>query len=181
VSAAVAPWFGPGIVDGGSDGVELQEVASVRALQQALENAMAQGKRTVLSGCKPPLSVTDIVNACQQRDALTVRLTGEAAGALGWAIGQLSMALDPSKVVLAGPLTALGEMFLQPLRARVDRVLKPSGARSPEIVNSTMGEFSGALGAAALALHEWKPVLGGRGPAPEEANPAHSAKRKSRK
>ena len=181
VSAAAAPWFAPMAGEGGPDGPELEEIASVRALQQALENAMVQGKRTVLSGRKPPLSVTDIVNACQQRDALTVRVTGEAAGALGWAIGQLSIAVDPAKIVLAGPLTALGEMFLQPLRARVDRVLRSSGTRSPEIINSTMGEFSGALGAAALALHEWKPVLGGRLRAPDDAGAPQSAARKSRK
>jgi hypothetical protein len=29
---------------------------------------------------------------------------------------------------------------------------------APLIVNSTMGEYSGALGAAALAVHEWKPA-----------------------
>jgi hypothetical protein len=37
-------------------------------------------------------------------------------------------------------------------------ILSPAEVRVPEIVNSTMGEFSGALGAAALAVHEWKPV-----------------------
>lgn len=178
VSAAAAPWFAAA---NATDGPELEEVASVRALQQALQNAMAQGKRSVLSGCKAPLSVTDIVNACQQRDALTVRATGEAAGALGWAIAQLSLVLDPAKVVLAGPLTALGEMFLQPLRARTDRVLKPSGAPVPEIVNSTMGEFSGALGAAALALHEWKPVLDGRAKSSAAASIAPGSGRKSKK
>ena len=181
VAAAAAPWFAAMVAEGGADGPELEEIASVRALQLALQNAITQGKKTVLSGRKLPLSVTDIVNACQQRDALTVRVTGEAAGALGWAIGQLSLMVDPAKIVLAGPLTALGEMFLQPLRARVDRVLRSSGTRSPEIVNSTMGEFSGALGAAALALHEWKPMMGGRGVAPREASAPPARTRKSRR
>ena len=178
VAAAAASWFAAA---NAVDGLELGEVASVRALQQALQNAIAQGKKSVLSGRKFPLSVTDMVNACQQRDALAVRATGEAAGALGWAIAQLSLVLDPAKVVLAGPLTALGEMFLQPLCARVDRVLKPSGSPVPEIVNSTMGEFSGALGAAALALHEWQPVLDGRSRTPEDTSAPSTRGRKSKK
>jgi N-acetylglucosamine repressor len=156
LSPQVAPWFAPGT----SEGFELQEISSVRALQQALDCAIQQGRRTVLSGRKSPFSVADIVGACQQRDALTLRVIDTAAGALGWALGQLSLTIDPAKVILAGPLTALGEVFLRPLRNRVERVLQLSGTNSPEIVCSTMGEFSGALGAAALALHEWKPVIG---------------------
>ena len=171
-----AAWFGAGSDDDGLDGPELEEVASVRAVQRALQAAMAQGKKSVLSASKAEPSVTDVVRACQQRDALAVRVTGEAAAALGWAIGQLSLVVDPAKIVLAGPLTALGEMLLQPLRARVDRILRPSGTRSPEIVNSTMGEFSGALGAAALALHEWKPVLGVRASSPVDPSPKPKAR-----
>ena len=179
VQGSAAPWFAQGASDAAGDGPELEEIASVRAVQQALQSAIAQGKRSVLSRSKSGLSVTDVVEACQQRDALTVRVTGEAAGALGWAVGQLSLAVDPAKIVLAGPLTALGEMFLVPLRARVDQVLRPSGMRPPEIVNSNMGEFSGALGAAALALHEWKPPVAGRPAARDGAAP--QPRRRARK
>lgn len=184
VSPALAPWFVPLVGDDDGAGLELEDVASVRALQQALQKAMAQGKKSVLAACKPPLSVMDVVNACQQRDNLAIKVTVEAAAALGWAIGQLTLALDPAKIVLAGPLTALGEMFLQPLRTRVTQVLGAATTLSPEIVNSTMGEFSGALGAAALALHEWKPVLVSRKKATIEGtgNPVttRSPRRKSK-
>jgi len=159
LTPAMAPLFKAMATDVAPAGLELEDVASVRALQNALQKAIAQGKKSVLSGSTAPLSVTDIVRACQQRDNLAIRVTGEAAGALGWAIAQLSLVIDPSKIVLAGPLTALGDMFLHPLRARVSQLLDIAATPSPEIVNSTMGEFSGALGAAALALHEWKPVL----------------------
>lgn len=181
LSAAAAPWFLAGAANGGTGEMELEEVASVRAVLQALQNAAAQGKKTVLSGSKAPWSVTEVVKACQQQDPLTVQVTGEAAAALGWAIGQLTLAVDPAKVVLAGPLTALGEMFLQPLRARIDRLLQPSGTRTPEVVNSTMGEFSGALGAAALALHEWKPVVGVRARGGAEGGEEAPEPRKARR
>ncbi len=180
LTASAAPWFAPVAAEHSADGPELQDVASVRAVQQALQNALAQGKRSVLSGTKLPLSVTDVVGACQQRDALTMRVTTEAANALGSAIGQLALVIDPAKIVLSGPLTALGEMFLQPLRSRVERMLKPSGTRPPEIVNSTMGEFGGALGAAALALHKWKPVLASRGRLVDKAGSPPPKSRRTR-
>jgi hypothetical protein len=55
----------------------------------------------------------------------------------------------------------LGENLLQPLRAITDSLTPIENKRTAEIVNSTMGEFIGALGAAALAVHEWKPAREG--------------------
>jgi glucokinase len=77
---------------------------------------------------------------------------------LGWAVAELALALNPSRIILAGPLTLLGDILLQPIQRRAEEILQGSGADVPAIVNSTMGEYSGALGAAALAVHEWKPA-----------------------
>jgi glucokinase len=137
--------------------MELQEVASVRAIMAALERARHAGKKTLLSGRSEPLTFADVLDAAKQRDPLTLQIIEVAAEALGWAVGELSFALNPSRVILAGPLTLLGEIMLRPLREFAQDVLEVSGADVPLIINSTMGEYSGALGAAALAVHEWKP------------------------
>jgi N-acetylglucosamine repressor len=137
--------------------MELQEVASVRAIIGALERARRAGRKTVLSSRTEPLTFGDVLEAARQRDQLTLQIIEVAAGALGWAVGELTLALNPSHVILAGPLTLLGEIMLRPLRDCAQEVLEESGADVPAIVNSTMGEYSGALGAAALAVHEWKP------------------------
>ena len=138
--------------------VELQEVASVRAILAALERARRAKKKSVLFTLPEPLKFNDIVRAAQQRDALTAQILGVAAELLGQAVAQLALALNPSKVIMAGPLTLLGDTLLHPLRARAEELLHASGANLPAIVNSSMGEYSGALGAAALAVHEWKPT-----------------------
>lgn len=140
-------------------GPELQEVASFRAIQRALRHALAAGEKSLLRGRPLPITLSDLISAVQQRDPLTTTVVTEAARCLGWAIAQLSLVADPEKIVLSGPLTALGDFMLQPLRERAEAILSPAELRVPEIVNSTMGEFSGALGAAALAVHEWRPVL----------------------
>jgi predicted NBD/HSP70 family sugar kinase len=89
---------------------------------------------------------------------LTVQVIQAAADMLGRAVGEITFALNPARVILAGPLTLLGETLLQPLRARVEQILGTYEADMPVIVNSTMGEFNGALGAAALAVHQWRPT-----------------------
>jgi glucokinase len=138
--------------------VELQEVASVRAILAALERARQTKEKSLLSAQKEPLTFADVVRAARQRDRLTVQVVEVAAEVLGWAVGELALALNPSHVILAGPLTLLGEIMLHPLRQRAEEVLEASEGEVPEIVNSTMGEYSGALGAAALAVEDWKPA-----------------------
>jgi glucokinase len=112
----------------------------------------------VLSAQSHPLEIADVVRAANQQDRLTLQVIEVAAESLGWAVSELALALNPSLVILAGPLTLLGEIILAPLRRQAEEILQASGADVPEIVSSTMGEHSGALGAAALAVHEWKPA-----------------------
>ena len=157
VSGKTAAWFDAETGGASSFGPELQEVASVRAIQRALERAIASGQKSLLRNSTRPIPMEDIVRAVQQRDPLALLVVNEVARCLGWAISQLVFANDPAKIMIAGPLTMLGDHLLQPLRAVVDSLMPPENRRTAEIVHSTMGEFIGALGAAALAVHEWKP------------------------
>jgi N-acetylglucosamine repressor len=152
-------WYGT-VGDKPTEGLELQDIASARAILNALRTSIQQGKRTVLKDNSKRLTLQDVSLAAQQRDALTLKILAQTAKALGSAIGHLILILNPSRVMLAGPLTLLGATFLDPLKIEIRRRLELSGLNVPEIVNSNMGEFSGALGAAALALHEWKPKPG---------------------
>ena len=140
-----------------SGGLELQEVASVRAILAAAEQARLKGE-SVLSAKAAPLVFEDVVRAAGQQDREILAIVEFAAEMLGWAVAQLALALNPSRVILAGPLTLLGDTLLTPLRQRVGEILQASGAGVPLIIHSNMGEYSGAMGAAALAVHEWKPA-----------------------
>ncbi len=142
----------------GDTDAELEDVASVRAIIGALERARQAKEKTVLAGHSGPIAFADVVRAAQQRDTLTMQVIEAAAGMLGRAVSQLIFALNPSRVILAGPLTELGDSLLEPLRASVKQMLSDYEADIPVILNSTMGEFNGALGAAALAVHQWKPA-----------------------
>ena len=160
LTGKVAEWLMKDETDRSPFGPALQEVASVRAMQRALAKALASGEKSLLRNSTQPIPIEDILRALQQRDSLALLVVNEVAKCLGWAISQLLFAIDPVKIMLAGPLTTLGDHLLQPLRAVVDSITPIESRRTAEIVNSTMGEFIGALGAAALAVHEWKPARG---------------------
>lgn len=136
--------------------IELQEIASVRAIVAALDRARHKEK-SLLSARNGALTFADVVQASAQRDRLTVEMIKVAADALGWALAQLALAVNPSHAILTGPLTLLGDTLLNPLRRRAEEILRTAGGSVPAIINSTMGEYSGAVGAAALAVDVWKP------------------------
>jgi hypothetical protein len=60
--------------------------------------------------------------------------------------------------VIAGPLAQLGNIFLDPIREVVASLTPPLHAQPPRIVASQLGEYGGALGAAAMAVNQWKPT-----------------------
>jgi len=91
-------------------------------------------------------------------DVDALRLTDTAAAALGLFLVQASRLLDPEKIILAGQLPELGDAVMTPLQKTVDAWLPDDADRRPLITVSELGEFGGALGAAALAVHEWRPV-----------------------
>ena len=155
-ASRLARYFADG--ETSQEDAELEDITSVRAILEALERARQSREKSTLLPRSGPLTFADVVRAAQQRDGVTVQIIEVAAEVLGQAVSQLILALDPSRVILAGPLTLLGGTLLNPLKAKVESILKASDANAPLILNSTMGEYNGALGAAALAVHEWKPA-----------------------
>jgi predicted NBD/HSP70 family sugar kinase len=78
-----------------------------------------------------------------------------AAAIHGHVAAQLALLLNPQRIILVGPLAELGDPFLCPLREAMQRLCP---GEAPEAVNSDLGSYSGAIGAAALVLHQWKPA-----------------------
>jgi hypothetical protein len=68
----------------------------------------------------------------------------------------MTQLIDPGIVVLAGPLTRLGSAYLDPVQSFA---LQFESDYHPgiSIRISELGEFAGAVGAAALALEKWRP------------------------
>lgn len=147
------------ISDGKEDSLELQDLVSARAIRARLERAIASGKESILCRLKERIRIADVTQAVQQRDALTRGIVENAAVILGRCVGDLVLVLDPAKVILAGPVALWGNVFLDAFKEAVESAVTSAGLTIPRIVTSSMGDYSGALGASALALHKWKPSI----------------------
>lgn len=135
----------------------LENVASVSAILARLTHEMASGRATALASPRGRVTLDAMLQAAQAADPLTLRCLADAAHVVGRVIAQFSLLLNPQRVVIAGPLSALQQAFLDPLSQAVDRYAVPQHAKKPEIVAASFGDYGGAIGAAALAVHQWKP------------------------
>ncbi|MBI5774686.1 MAG: ROK family transcriptional regulator [Verrucomicrobia bacterium] len=137
---------------------KLEELASVRALIASLTRALQSGAASSLSLKNGAVSFDDVVRAARRGDPLVREVVEGAAQVHAAVVCQMNLLFNPQKIILAGPLTELGDAFLAPLKTTAARLDRGAKVALPEITNSTLGQFNGAMGAAALALHQWKPV-----------------------
>lgn len=127
----------------------LESLASLSALVARMNRrASADGEWTA----------DRLLEAARAGDRVVCECLQDAAHACGWVAGQLNLALNVDLIVLAGPLTTLGDQFLTPLEAAVRSSLPPLHAAMPRVECSRLGPSAGALGAAALAVQQWKPT-----------------------
>jgi predicted NBD/HSP70 family sugar kinase len=142
----------------GGQAPTLEEQASVTAVVDRLTAAVRAGRKTSLPRKRQRLALDDVLRAAREGDELTHRVLDDAARAIGRAVGEFSLLLNPEGVIVAGPFAELGESFLAPIRDEVDQSLAAAEGRAPRVTASELGAFGGAIGAAALAVHQWLPA-----------------------
>lgn len=135
----------------------LEQIVSMPAILKAVRAVLEQDVETVLRQKKAPIEFEDVAQAARLGDEMVTGILQRAAQTLGWVVYQLNVIFNPQKIILAGPLLTLGEAFLGPFQRSVNGFCSGLNQAAPSVVGSDLGSFNGALGAAALALHEWKP------------------------
>lgn len=154
---------------GGAEVSSLEEIASWRGIQAAL--AAAGVSQLTAEG--EEFGVEQLLKAAQDGDQTVLLLLERLARTLGLVISQLNHAFNPGKIILAGTLPSFGDVFL----ARLTDCFRQASrsADLPPLTMSALGKFNGAIGAAALAVHQWKPGAERPKDAGQLANPTMSA------
>lgn len=136
----------------------LEQIASTRAILEQLTEAVLSGKKTLLQTARPgKVTLDDMLKAAAENDPLVLRILHRTGRVLGGAVSQMSQLLNPELVVVAGPLAQLEAQFLDPMRESLESS-SSLHSKLPQIVASQLGEYGGAYGAAAMAVHQWKPT-----------------------
>jgi len=118
----------------------LEEIATVqRALDEGFE------------------SWNEFVSLCQDNDSDANELLSELIAHHADALSRLIQLTDPERVAIAGEFEKLGSDYLEPLRSATSESLTGHYFTTPPIDFVAHGEFSGAMGAAALSAHHFLP------------------------
>jgi glucokinase len=89
----------------------------------------------------------------EREDKLVVEVVDAAADLLGQAIGNVVTLLSLPRVVLGGGLTeALGPVFVERVEQVVREVAFPDACKKVAVVESTLEDAAGVLGAAMIAM-----------------------------
>jgi predicted NBD/HSP70 family sugar kinase len=120
----------------------LETVASTRSMVELLANTGAVA------------STSDLMDSALAGDARTLAVIGRAGEAIGHALALVANLINPRVVVIGGPVAALGDSLLKPVRVGLERHAIARVAESTELVLSTLGDRGSALGAATLVLQQ---------------------------
>ncbi|PYI38844.1 ROK family transcriptional regulator [Arthrobacter psychrolactophilus] len=103
-------------------------------------------------GSEHPISTADILRQADAGDPATLRVLDDAGMAIGRALANVANLISPDVIVIGGPLTELGELFLAPIRRGLLRHAVPIIGESIGLKMSQLTSRAEALGAAALVF-----------------------------
>lgn len=98
------------------------------------------------------ISTADILNQAAAGDPATLRVLDDAGMAIGRALANVANLISPDVIVIGGPLTSLGELFLAPIRRGLLRHAVPVIGASLVLKMSQLSTRAEALGATALVF-----------------------------
>jgi glucokinase len=135
----------------------LEAIASRTAIDRDIRQAVEAGRKSVVTellGGDPKAQIRSSVlkKALKRKDPLVTEVMERAARVLGYACLTVRHLLDPEVIVLGGGvIEACGDFVVPIVEEVVDADALPGAREGGDIVESTLGDDAGVLGAVALA------------------------------
>jgi glucokinase-like ROK family protein len=130
----------------------LESLAGSTGIVERASARLVQGEPSVLReriGLDlAQLTVERVLSAARQGDPLALSVLNETLDYLSIAVASLVCILDPDRIVISGDLAEFGDLFIEPIRSRLQGALP----QMPEIILSDLQVDAAVLGALAIAL-----------------------------
>ncbi len=121
--------------------------ASIVGMPGAVEVMVGDGTVAARSGGRFA-STTALVAAHRAGDAEATRIWLRSVRALAFALGSCINLFDPEIIVLGGGIAQAGATLFDPLATELARIEWRPGGHQVPVIPATLGEWSGAIGAA---------------------------------
>ena len=130
----------------------LESLAGSMSIVQRAATRLAEGEPSLLMQQAgrdgPQLTAEMVLSAARQNDYLAQSALNETLDYLSIAIANLVCVLDPDRIVISGDLAEFGDLFIEPIRSRLQGALP----HMPDVVLSELKTDAAVLGALAIAL-----------------------------
>lgn len=119
---------------------------------------------SLLSVTHGDLTLNDLVLKANEGDPGCRRVIADAAVRIGNVASTLCISVDPELVVVGGELAQSGEVFLDPFREALQRLLFPDALTPIAVLEAKLPKVNSALGAGIMAMEnvEREALNGGR-------------------
>ena len=128
------------------------EVAGARYRVTAIRDALAAGRKSMLTQAGNDMGVKEIFEAADRGDALAGELIDEMQEEVALLAANLIFALDPDAVLIGGGFTRRGGSFVRDIEARVKARVRFLPAEAIRVLPMALGDHAGIFGGAALAM-----------------------------
>lgn len=133
----------------------LESLAGMTGIVQRTRQRLAAGEPSILAHTPvddPASSLTAqmILSAAREQDSLALAVVQETVDYLSIAVANIACILDPERIIISGDLAEFGDLFVEPIQARLDGLIPAV----PEIILSDLGMDAAILGAVAIALQQ---------------------------
>ena len=98
------------------------------------------------------LTLADLVSKANEGDPGCRRVIADAAVRIGNVASTLCISVDPELVIVGGELSESGDVFLDPFRETLQRLLFPDALMPISVLEARRPEVNSALGAGVLAI-----------------------------
>jgi glucokinase len=117
---------------------------------ETLASASAIARRYAALSGRDVAGAADVADLVRSGDPVAGRVWGDATDALADALLTVNTLLDPESIVVGGGLSHAGDLLLGPLRQRLADLSSPFSL--PALVNASLGDEAGCMGAVLYAL-----------------------------
>ncbi|MCP3025686.1 ROK family glucokinase [Halobacillus sp. A5] len=127
----------------------LETETSATAIVRKAYEALAESPDSLLAGFDK-ITSKDVFEAAHQGDEAAGKVLVEVIDTLGLALANLTVTINPNKIVLGGGVSKAGQQLLDPLKQSFKNYALPRAAEACEFEIAELGNDAGVIGGASL-------------------------------
>lgn len=138
----------------------LEAIASAQAIVRKMLHLSEEYPETKAAICRitdtqsERITVAQVFRLAAEGDKIAQHVVDEVHNALGTVLANIVHLVNPSMIILGGPVAQAGDMLIKPLYARMQQLCLPAAMQSLQLVQGSLGAVANIMGAVTLALQD---------------------------